>query len=826
MDPGQIIDRYEVEQRIGSGGMATVYRVRHTTLGSLHALKVLMLTGPAIRERLVREGQLQAQLDHPHIVSVTDVIEVEGGQGLVMELVDGPDLEGWLTHHRPDLDQALALFEGILAAVEAAHAGGVVHRDLKPANVLLKRVGDTWVPKVADFGLAKACAGDTGLDRTRSGVAMGTPAYMAPEQFRDAKRADERADLFALGCILYELATGCRAFDGPDMMAIFSQSSSGSYVPPRELAVDLPEPIAAAIEGCLRPSPENRLQDCAGLRAVLRGTALPPRASRTLDPFQLDLDAPEPTAEAPPPRRSPVILAGVLLAIGASAGLVRWLAPDGPPPAPVAVPQHLRIGVNEPVKPLFDVHSLVLDGNRQVIDVVVEALVHRTPGGDLAPLTLASWTPGPDGLTLELRLRENLFFHRDPCAQGGPPVLATAEDLAWSIRNGLGTSELLRLVDGPDAIVVLDDHAVRLQLAAPAPYADLALQAVALLPARVDECADLSAWARPVGTGPFQLVEVTDRGVARLERHPAYWGRDSAGAPLPRLARLSLVPVLGADDALARVSAGDLHLHPVPFGATGGLLDPAGELVDPSLPVLLRRPQADEIWELRVMVAPADGPLSDPALRRLLAATLDREALAQGSEHVARLRTRFLEGGMLGFDPMLDAAALIPEGPGPADTPSLVLGTSANRRAVAERAAAQWAAAGLEVRVVTLGGQDLSRAIRGESVDLLLVGTQETTRGDERVGLAVGRDPARSEAVHALREELVVEPDRARRAALYRDLEIALIRDAMVLPVGPMATDWGVFLVHPSLRGGFDEATGRRTLRHGAWEAWLSLAEP
>jgi serine/threonine protein kinase len=138
LEPGQTHDRYSVEAMIGRGGMAVVYRVRHTSLGSHHALKVLTLGGPGVRERLMQEGRLQAQLRHPNIVAVTDVLEVGGNPALVLELVDGPTLDGWLdANPRPPLDIAEAMFRGVVNAVHAAHARGLVHRDLKPANVLL-----------------------------------------------------------------------------------------------------------------------------------------------------------------------------------------------------------------------------------------------------------------------------------------------------------------------------------------------------------------------------------------------------------------------------------------------------------------------------------------------------------------------------------------------------------------------------------------------------------------------------------------------------------------------------------------------------------------
>jgi len=135
--PGTAIDRYDVVRLLGHGGMAEVYPVRHRTLGTSHALKLLTLSGRSIRDRLIEEGRVQARLRHPNLVAVTDVLDVDGAPGLLMEFVDGPSPDAWLSTQRPDPSEAERLFRGILDGVGRAHRHGVVHRDLKPSNVLL-----------------------------------------------------------------------------------------------------------------------------------------------------------------------------------------------------------------------------------------------------------------------------------------------------------------------------------------------------------------------------------------------------------------------------------------------------------------------------------------------------------------------------------------------------------------------------------------------------------------------------------------------------------------------------------------------------------------
>jgi serine/threonine-protein kinase len=268
VQPGSTIDRFVVEERLGQGGMASVYRVRHAALGSLHALKVLELRFESVRQRLVLEGQVQARLAHPNIVAVTDLVEVEGAPGLILEYVAGPSLDAWLRDHRPDPVTIELLFRGILDGVAHAHRHGLVHRDLKPGNVLLAEVEGRLVPKVADFGLAKLLSDDA-PGRTRSGLAMGTPGYMAPEQIRSAKDADRRADVFSLGCVLYELWCGTPPFRGDSIVDALVAIEARDFVPARTIRPDLPDAVESAIARCLEPDPADRFASAGELREHL-----------------------------------------------------------------------------------------------------------------------------------------------------------------------------------------------------------------------------------------------------------------------------------------------------------------------------------------------------------------------------------------------------------------------------------------------------------------------------------------------------------------------------------------------------------------------------
>ncbi len=286
---GHEVDRYRVERVLGRGGMATVYLVRHATLGTLHALKVLDLSSHLVRERLLLEGRVQARLRHPNLVSVSDVLDVHGAPGLLMEYVDGSSLDAWIAGNHPDLQTASQMFCGILSAMEQAHALGYVHRDLKPANVLLARDIGRWAPKVTDFGIAKVLHREDAGNQTQAGFPIGTPAFMAPEQVDRAQAVDERADIFSLGCILYQLVTHQQAFVGANMREVFNAVASGDYIDPAEHVPELPVALQQGIRGALQPALDARIPDCATLRRVLSGQQ--PWGAESTEPPNFQLPA-------------------------------------------------------------------------------------------------------------------------------------------------------------------------------------------------------------------------------------------------------------------------------------------------------------------------------------------------------------------------------------------------------------------------------------------------------------------------------------------------------------------------------------------------------
>ncbi|MBT3224241.1 MAG: serine/threonine protein kinase, partial [Proteobacteria bacterium] len=301
LPPGTVIDKYTVETRIASGGSATVYRVVHSELETVHALKIVHISDHEASQRLRTEGRVLAKLEHPNIVGVTDIIDVDGMPGLLMEYVGGPDLHMHLDAvGRLSFEELDDLAGQLLEAVEAAHEQGFIHRDLKPANIILgPRRGGGHVVKVADFGLDKVLESDSHTItplHTRQGIVMGTPAYMAPEQVTGDHAIGRHTDIWALGTLLFEMVTGDRAFPGKDTMQVLGAVARGSYALP--VPKDTPPRMIAAIRAALQIQPLHRPADCKTLLELWRGN----RDFVTAESTLILEEAPKPQQE--PPQRS------------------------------------------------------------------------------------------------------------------------------------------------------------------------------------------------------------------------------------------------------------------------------------------------------------------------------------------------------------------------------------------------------------------------------------------------------------------------------------------------------------------------------------------
>jgi serine/threonine protein kinase/tetratricopeptide (TPR) repeat protein len=273
---GTRLGAYEIIAPLGSGGMGEVWRARDSRLGRDVAIKVLpeaVASDPDRLARFEREAKSVAALNHPNIVTLFSIEEADGVRFLTMELVEGDALDALVVPGGIALERVFELAIPLCDALSAAHAKGVVHRDLKPANVMVSREGRV---KVLDFGLAKLAdaGGEVGATLAATapisgvGLVVGTVPYMAPEQLR-GEPVDARTDLFALGVLLYELATGRRPFSGASAVDISSSILRDLPQPPRSVRSDLPPDLDRIIGRCLEKDPERRAQTAKDVRNEL-----------------------------------------------------------------------------------------------------------------------------------------------------------------------------------------------------------------------------------------------------------------------------------------------------------------------------------------------------------------------------------------------------------------------------------------------------------------------------------------------------------------------------------------------------------------------------
>jgi serine/threonine protein kinase/tetratricopeptide (TPR) repeat protein len=275
-------DKYRLDERLGEGGMGAVYRATHLLIERPVAVKVLssrLITDESARERFRREARAAGRLQHTNAVAVTDFGETRDGLVyLVMELLEGRPLREVLAREAPlDPARTVSLMMQISAAVEAAHEAGIIHRDLKPGNIfLVQRPDSPYIVKVLDFGIAKLA--DVGGEfafadtLTGTGVMIGTPRYMSPEQC-DGAQLTPASDVYSLGVILYEMLTGQTPFTGASPLALALKHSSESPRPPRELVAAIPPALEAVVLHALEKKPEDRAADAGEFRRELFAVA-------------------------------------------------------------------------------------------------------------------------------------------------------------------------------------------------------------------------------------------------------------------------------------------------------------------------------------------------------------------------------------------------------------------------------------------------------------------------------------------------------------------------------------------------------------------------
>lgn len=296
-------DRYLILRLLGRGGMGRVFLGKHVSVGRPVAVKILDCRGIPEKEgceRLFREARAAAAIGHPSIIDVLDVGTTPFGDPyLAMEYLEGEDLAS-LTRRtgRLSLGAACGVFEPILQALQIAHGRGVIHRDLKPANILLvRREGSAPVVKLIDFGISKLVGASDQARITAAGVLLGTPAYMAPEQVRGAEEVDERADLYAVGVMLYEVVTGKLPFEGSTYNELVSKILDEQLRIPEPSGNDLPGDFIALVQRAVSKDPAARHQSAMEMLDGLRALADWPRRAHELSALSARIETVAPPQE-------------------------------------------------------------------------------------------------------------------------------------------------------------------------------------------------------------------------------------------------------------------------------------------------------------------------------------------------------------------------------------------------------------------------------------------------------------------------------------------------------------------------------------------------
>lgn len=321
---GDTVGEYEVLERLGSGGVGRVYKVRHRITGRLEAMKVLLPDheeNPEQTERFLREVKLQARLSHPNIAGVLNAFRDGPNLVMIQELVAGESLASLIAARPLGLELALDYASQALAALAFAHDHGVIHRDVKPENMIVTPDG---LLKVTDFGLAKTAADER---LTESGTPVGSLYYMSPEQVKGSAPVDGRTDIYAMGGVLYELSTGKRPFDGEHSFAFMLAHLEQAPRPPIELDSGIPERLNNAILRSMEKKPEDRFASAAEMRREIEAVR------RTMATDSLSQTSPWPAPPTTPTesKRPRWAFVGIAAALALLA-VVIWMRPGSTTP--------------------------------------------------------------------------------------------------------------------------------------------------------------------------------------------------------------------------------------------------------------------------------------------------------------------------------------------------------------------------------------------------------------------------------------------------------------------------------------------------------------
>ena len=456
---GRQLGSYTILAPLGAGGMGEVYRAHDSKLGRDVAIKILpshFTADPERRSRFALEARLLATLNHPHIGAIYGLEEIDGVTALVLELLEGPTLADRLANGPLPIADALAIARQIAEALEAAHEKGIIHRDLKPANIVLQRAttasGDPSSDaraKVLDFGLAKSLVpgldGDLAkrpagsFDGTLEGRILGTPAYMSPEQAR-GRVVDKRTDIWSFACILYEMLSGRRAFDGETIsdtfVSILEHEPEWTALP-----AATPASIRTLLERCLRKDPRTRLHDIADALIELEDANKPIASTRPAAD-----GAAEPSARGRARlawKTAAALLLGAAALLAIATGLTSWLVGQWPTAHTEIAAARLVLKIEGetgenlrlPVERFFTPFALSRDGMRLVFRATgnerAGLFLRELSGFETRPIpgTQHATTPffSPDGHWIGFWRAEDRILHKVSLAGGSPIEIAQTD---------------------------------------------------------------------------------------------------------------------------------------------------------------------------------------------------------------------------------------------------------------------------------------------------------------------------------------------------------------------------------------------------------------
>jgi serine/threonine-protein kinase len=544
-----LADRYRIERELGRGGMATVYLAEDVRHHRKVALKVLLPELGAVLgvERFLAEIRVTANLQHPHLLPLFDSGEADGQLFYVMPYVEGESLRARLERERQlPVDEALRLAIAVAGALDYAHRHGVIHRDLKPENVLLHE----GQPLVADFGIALAVSNAGGQRVTQTGLSLGTPAYMSPEQATGDRVIDGRTDVYSLGAMLYEMLTGDPPHTASTAQAIIARVLTEKPRPVRAVRDTVPIVVEAAIDKALAKLPADRFASASEFADALQGKA-------TFTPaVALSQSAREPGQRAGLLARvtsRPVL--GSALLVATAVALWAWLGragPSAPPPVRfvLAVPndQRFELSLARPFAISSDgrriVYAALKDGGRTLVSRAVDELESHPIAGTEGAATPAI---SPDGRWIAFRVAGTV---RKVPIGGGPSSVLTSltfadrRGLAWLSNDELvvpaptkgGATSLWRLsaAGGPlRPFTKIDSSANEASQAMPVPIPDLGLVLYSSFPSGLSVTNGRIAVAR-IADGRTTILDVAGSNAIGIAfGHLLYVREDGAIMAVP-----------------------------------------------------------------------------------------------------------------------------------------------------------------------------------------------------------------------------------------------------------------------------------------------------